>query len=366
VREVCEWLEALGLGQYRRRFVHNAIDGRLLLALGDAELKARPEGGAWGRRCTSAHFPRRPPPRGRRRAREGRPGGRGPRQRRRAGRPLRQRAGGRRGHGRAPRAGIVQLGAERAAAAPASKASRPATARRPPQAELGVGPLGHRVALLRGIEELRAGASAFVDDLSARIGARRRDAPSGGGGGGGGGGPASRRPTSPGGGAAWPSPEADAGKRPRSAPNPRNRAPSASAAGGGAEALGPAAGRVTVEEQRAKLLFELSRAQARTRRALGSRATPTLRTQRGWACRRACDLLRPPPVAHTAPDDAPAHRRRAHPRNAPRPARPARRAPRAAPTRWPPSPRARRARWPPPCSTWSAATTSSRRRPEGH
>lgn len=40
VREVCEWVGALGLDQYRKKFLHNVVDGRLLLRLGDAELKA--------------------------------------------------------------------------------------------------------------------------------------------------------------------------------------------------------------------------------------------------------------------------------------------------------------------------------------
>lgn len=39
VLEVCDWLEIIGLGQYRRRFVHHAVSGSLLLALGPEELK---------------------------------------------------------------------------------------------------------------------------------------------------------------------------------------------------------------------------------------------------------------------------------------------------------------------------------------
>ncbi|PRW60747.1 flagellar associated [Chlorella sorokiniana] len=39
VLEVCDWLEIIGLGQYRRRFVHHAVCGSLLLALGPEELK---------------------------------------------------------------------------------------------------------------------------------------------------------------------------------------------------------------------------------------------------------------------------------------------------------------------------------------
>ncbi|KAI8471605.1 MAG: hypothetical protein J3K34DRAFT_506248 [Monoraphidium minutum] len=107
VREVCEWVSALGLEQYRGRFLHHMVDGRLALRLGDGQLKS----------------------------------------------------------------------------------------------ELGIGPLGHRGD--------------------------------------------------------------GKGKRPRSAPSLRDRPPAAGGAGAGAAALGPAAGRVTVQEQRAKLVFELGRAQAR-------------------------------------------------------------------------------------------------------
>ncbi len=41
VLEVCDWLEIIGLGQYRRRFVHHAVCGSLLLGLGPEELKVR-------------------------------------------------------------------------------------------------------------------------------------------------------------------------------------------------------------------------------------------------------------------------------------------------------------------------------------
>lgn len=41
VKDVCSWLESLGLGQYRRTFVHHAIDGSLLLDLTMQEIKAR-------------------------------------------------------------------------------------------------------------------------------------------------------------------------------------------------------------------------------------------------------------------------------------------------------------------------------------
>ena len=39
--EVCDWAEYIGLGQYRKKFVHHCVDGRLLLRLRDKDLKAR-------------------------------------------------------------------------------------------------------------------------------------------------------------------------------------------------------------------------------------------------------------------------------------------------------------------------------------
>jgi hypothetical protein len=39
VKEVCDWVEHLGLGQYRKRFLHHCIGGPLLLQLTDAHLK---------------------------------------------------------------------------------------------------------------------------------------------------------------------------------------------------------------------------------------------------------------------------------------------------------------------------------------
>jgi hypothetical protein len=41
VPEVGEWLAALGLSQYRKKFTHNMVDGGLLVKLGDQELKVR-------------------------------------------------------------------------------------------------------------------------------------------------------------------------------------------------------------------------------------------------------------------------------------------------------------------------------------
>lgn len=42
VTEVCDWVEEIGLGQYRRRFLHHCIDGSLLLRLTGHELKVSP------------------------------------------------------------------------------------------------------------------------------------------------------------------------------------------------------------------------------------------------------------------------------------------------------------------------------------
>lgn len=39
VAQVCDWAEYIGLGQYRKKFVHHCIDGRLLLNLTHKDLK---------------------------------------------------------------------------------------------------------------------------------------------------------------------------------------------------------------------------------------------------------------------------------------------------------------------------------------
>ncbi|RMZ54077.1 hypothetical protein APUTEX25_002654, partial [Auxenochlorella protothecoides] len=39
IQDACTWLESIGLGQYRKRFVHHAVDGRLLLGMTAAHLK---------------------------------------------------------------------------------------------------------------------------------------------------------------------------------------------------------------------------------------------------------------------------------------------------------------------------------------
>jgi hypothetical protein len=45
VRDVAMWVEYIGLGQYRKKFSHNCIDGRLLLAITDQQLKVG--AGSW-------------------------------------------------------------------------------------------------------------------------------------------------------------------------------------------------------------------------------------------------------------------------------------------------------------------------------
>lgn len=39
VAEACDWCDFIGLGQYRKKFVHHCIDGNLLLRLSDKDLK---------------------------------------------------------------------------------------------------------------------------------------------------------------------------------------------------------------------------------------------------------------------------------------------------------------------------------------
>ena len=39
VAEVCDWVDYIGLGQYRKKFVHHCIHGGLLLSLTDRDLK---------------------------------------------------------------------------------------------------------------------------------------------------------------------------------------------------------------------------------------------------------------------------------------------------------------------------------------
>jgi len=39
VRDVGMWVEYIGLGQYRKKFMHHSVDGRLLLQVTDRLLK---------------------------------------------------------------------------------------------------------------------------------------------------------------------------------------------------------------------------------------------------------------------------------------------------------------------------------------
>lgn len=39
VSDVCDWVEGIGLAQYRKKFMHHCIGGRLLLRLTDELLK---------------------------------------------------------------------------------------------------------------------------------------------------------------------------------------------------------------------------------------------------------------------------------------------------------------------------------------
>jgi hypothetical protein len=39
VTDVCDWVEGIGLQQYRKKFMHHCISGRLLLRLTDELLK---------------------------------------------------------------------------------------------------------------------------------------------------------------------------------------------------------------------------------------------------------------------------------------------------------------------------------------
>jgi hypothetical protein len=39
VKEVCDWVDYIGLGQYRKRFLHHCIGGSLVLQLTEEDLK---------------------------------------------------------------------------------------------------------------------------------------------------------------------------------------------------------------------------------------------------------------------------------------------------------------------------------------
>ena len=150
VRDVCMWIESIGLGQYRKKFLHNIIDGYMLFTLDDTQLKQ----------------------------------------------------------------------------------------------ELGIGPLGHRVSLLRAVEALGqyGGISAPQQQQQQRYSSPARGRPSS---------AAPHQPQQP---PAARSPQQEYPRRPASA-SPAVIPPDSY--------LGPAAGKVTVYEQRSKLLFELDRAAAR-------------------------------------------------------------------------------------------------------
>lgn len=118
VLEVCDWLEIIGLGQYRRRFVHHAVCGSLLLALGPEELKVGAGTEASGGGEVSASF--------------------------------------------APAclecAGLASYGAAAITSFCAASRSANLVVNCPPplllQTELGIGPLGHREGLLTAIHDL--------------------------------------------------------------------------------------------------------------------------------------------------------------------------------------------------------------------
>ena len=39
IKEVCNWIEVIGFMQYRRKFSHNSVDGEVLVAMTDDQLK---------------------------------------------------------------------------------------------------------------------------------------------------------------------------------------------------------------------------------------------------------------------------------------------------------------------------------------
>lgn len=40
VNDVCDWVDGLGLSQYRKKFMHNVVNGSLLLRLTDQLLRS--------------------------------------------------------------------------------------------------------------------------------------------------------------------------------------------------------------------------------------------------------------------------------------------------------------------------------------
>ncbi|KAG1671902.1 hypothetical protein FOA52_003469 [Chlamydomonas sp. UWO 241] len=159
VRDVCNWIESIGLGQYRKKFMHNIVDGRVLLMLDESALKH----------------------------------------------------------------------------------------------EIGIGPLGHRIALARAIASLsgdseRAAAGGSDCGATPLRGRPMSASP----------GHSMGRP-----GSASPSRVARPGSAMAASENPRRPASASRGVILSDRYLGPSSGKVTVYEQRSKLLFELDRAAAR-------------------------------------------------------------------------------------------------------
>ena len=149
VRDVCNWIESIGLGQYRKKFLHNIVDGYVLFTLNDRQLKQ----------------------------------------------------------------------------------------------ELGIGPLGHRVALQRAVEALGQYGGMLAQQQKEQQQQRYAS-------------PARGRPSSA-------SPKQAPAARSPQQEFPRRPASASPAVIPPDNFLGPATGKVTVYEQRSKLLFELDRAAAR-------------------------------------------------------------------------------------------------------
>ncbi len=54
VRDVCDWVESVGFGQYRKKFAHHAVDGPLLLNIDEVALKREVGIVVYGHRCRLA------------------------------------------------------------------------------------------------------------------------------------------------------------------------------------------------------------------------------------------------------------------------------------------------------------------------
>jgi hypothetical protein len=55
VRDVCLWISYIGLGQYKNKFLHNMVDGRILLMISDMQLKKELGIGPMGHRVLLLH-----------------------------------------------------------------------------------------------------------------------------------------------------------------------------------------------------------------------------------------------------------------------------------------------------------------------